>query len=361
MIEIAVGPVGGTVAEVILPARNIFVASHIAPDGDAIGSLLALGWALEKMGKTYQLACPDPVPAVFTFLPGSCRIATQGPDGEEDLIIVLDCSDLGRVASLYNAAVFCRTKIINIDHHVTNVQFGDINWVDTESAATCEMLHRLLPMLQVHLDNQIATCLLNGLVTDTLGFRTPNTTPKVLQAAAELMQHGAPLAEVTERVFQRRSLANVRLWGKIIESLQVEERLVWAANTIAMRQECNAGPGDASGAVTILASVREADAAVLFTENQDGQIEVSMRSRPGVNLAPLALKLGGGGHPQAAGCLLHGPLVEVTERVLTELRHTLDGHRPGFSETEDFQAQRGFRRQLEIGQTEFGTRLEIGD
>lgn len=325
MIEMASALECGAVSEAILAAQDIFVISHVAPDGDAIGSLLASGWALEKMGKGCQLTCPDPVPSVFAYLPGSWKITTRKPAGE-DLIVVLDCSDLERLASVYEAAIFGCTLTINIDHHVTNMRFGDINWVDTEAAATCEMLYTLLQQLQVPLDDQIATCLLNGVVTDTLGFRTSNTTPRVLKVAAELMQLGAPLAEIAERVFQRRSLANVRLWGRIIESLQVEDRLVWASNTVAMRKECGAGPGDDSGAVTILASVREADAAVLFTENRDGQIEVSMRSRPGVNLAPVALKLGGGGHPQAAGCLLHGPLVEVRERVLTELRHILDGH-----------------------------------
>ncbi|HID61301.1 MAG TPA: bifunctional oligoribonuclease/PAP phosphatase NrnA [Anaerolineae bacterium] len=310
------------VAQRIRQARNILVICHVMPDGDAIGSLLGLGWALHKLGKEHTLACADPVPDSFAYLPGSETIVAY-PAGNHDLVISLDCSDLKRLGAAYDQNSLRRVPIINIDHHVTNIGFGSVNWVDPGSAATAQMVLTLIERLEVPLDPTMATCLLNGIVTDTRGFRTPNTTPAVMEAATRLMMAGASLPEITEQVFNRRPLAVVRLWGRALSAVQLDGRIIWTEISQAMKHECGLSNDSDDGLVSFLASACEADVGIVFTEKDDGTIDVSMRSMPGIDISSVAMRLGGGGHPQAAGCNLNSSLAEARERVLAELRHSL--------------------------------------
>ena len=306
-------------AEAILQSENILVIGHQDPDGDAIGSILGLTWALRQIGKRVQPSCADPVPEPYAFLPGSEEIAAISAT-DQDLIVTLDGSDSGRFGSCFDLEQVGDIPVVNIDHHVTNTRFADINWVGPEYAATCEMIFDLLPLLGVTPDVSIATCLLTGTLTDTLGFRTRNTTSHLLHVAARLVEAGAPLAQITDQVFNRRALNSLRLWGKIMESVQFSNGFVWASSTVAMRRACGVNRSATNGAVNLLATAKEANVAVLFTERESGEVEVSMRSRPGYDVSQVALRLGGGGHPQAAGCLLPGPLKVAQERVLSELK-----------------------------------------
>jgi phosphoesterase RecJ-like protein len=298
------------------------VICHIMPDGDAIGSLLGLGWALHKLGKEHTLACADPVPDSFAYLPGSGAIVAQ-PEGNYDLVISLDCSDLKRLGVAYDQNSLRGVPIINIDHHVTNVGFGSVNWVDSSSASTAQMVLTLIEHLEIPLDSTIATCLLNGIVTDTRGFRTSNTTPDVMEAATKLMMAGASLTEITERVFNRRPLAMLCLWGRALSAAQLDGRIIWTEISQAMKHECGLGSDSDDGLVSFLTSANEADIGIVFTEKDDGTIDVSMRSMPGIDISGVAMRLGGGGHPQAAGCHLSTSLTEARERVLAELRRSL--------------------------------------
>jgi phosphoesterase RecJ-like protein len=213
--------------------------------------------------------------------------------------------------------------IINIDHHITNMGFGSVNWVDSNSAATAQMVLTLIERLGVPLDSTIATCLLNGIVTDTHGFRTPNTTPAVMEAATKLMTAGASLPEITGQVFNRRPLAVLRLWGRALNAVQLDGRIIWTEISQAMKHECGLGSDSDDGLVSFLISACEADVGIVFTEKDDGTIDVSMRSMPGIDISNVAMRLGGGGHPQAAGCSLSDSLAEARERVLAELRRSL--------------------------------------
>lgn len=311
-----------TAAQLIRKAQDILVICHVMPDGDAIGSLLGLGWALHKLGKEHTLACADPVPDSFAYLPGSEAIVTH-PEGNHDLVISLDCSDLKRLGAAYDQDSLRGVPIINIDHHVTNVGFGRVNWVDPSSAATAQMVLTLIERLEVPLDPTMATCLLNGVVTDTRGFRTPNTTPAVMEAATRLMTAGASLPEITEQVFNRRPLAVIRLWGRALSAVQLDGRIIWTEISQAMKHECGLSSDSDDGLVSFLTSACEADVGVVFIEKDDGTIDVSMRSMSGIDISSVAMRLGGGGHPQAAGCNLSSSLVEARERVLAELRHSL--------------------------------------
>lgn len=315
----------------ITQAQRIFIVTHADPDGDAIGSLLGLGWALASLGKEVTLACADGVPAPFRFLPGSEDVVTIGPAGH-DLVIGLDASEPSRYGDAYHPQRYADIPLLVIDHHVTNEGFGTVDLINPDAAATAEMLFELIQALGVKVDSRMATCLLAGLLTDTQGFRTANTTSRTLGVAMRLMEAGASLAELTHQLFETRSLASLRVLGRALSEMHLESRILWSEISQATLRECQATPGDASGIVNVLSSARDADVAVVFREKSDGSVDVGMRSAPGINLAFVALRLGGGGHPQAAGCLLPGPLPAARARVLRELHRLLDGQARELSE-----------------------------
>jgi phosphoesterase RecJ-like protein len=309
------------VVRFIRDARRVMVITHVSPDGDAIGSLLGLGWALRWLGKEYTLACADPVPKRFTYLPGSEAVVT-GPEGEYDLVISLDCGDSERLGPAYDESL-AGLPLINIDHHVTNTHFGSINWVDMGVASAAEMVLELIESLGVPLEADIALCLLNGIVTDTRGFRIPNTPPRTMRAALKLMEAGAQLPEVTDHVFNRRPFSDICLWAKALSDLWLDGRIIWSQITRTMRQECAFSDNGDAGLVNFLGTTEEADVAIVFVEQDDGRIKVEMRSVPGVDVSAVALNLGGGGHPQAAGCTLDGDLDEMQDKVLTSVKHAM--------------------------------------
>jgi phosphoesterase RecJ-like protein len=308
------------VAQWISNAHSVLLICHVSPDGDAIGSLLALGLALHQLGKRQVvMACADPVPDDCRHLP-HWELITKEPEGSFDLVISLDCSDLERLGPPYNPQALAGIPIVNIDHHATNISFGTVNWVDPTAAATAQMLVALMPMLGVSPSVEIATCLLNGIVTDTIGFRTPNTTQDVLEAAVKMMNAGASLAQLTDKVFNHRPLDALRVWSVALQELHLENRVLWSEITQEMRRRIGSRENGDAGLVNFLSSANEADIAVIFDELADGQVNVSMRAGPGYDVSEVALELGGGGHPQAAGCTLPGPLNEAKTKVLSMLQ-----------------------------------------
>lgn len=310
-------------ARCLMGAEHIYLGTHIDPDGDAIGSLLGMAWVLRHMGKAVTVACADPVPETYGFLPGSDGVTHEPPAGE-DLIISLDAGGLDRLGKLYAPGCFAGKPVVNIDHHVTNTRFGDVVLVDPEAAATAEIIYLLLDRLEMPLTLAAATCLLTGIITDTRSFRTSNTTPRVLQVAALLMQSGAPLADIALRVFESKSISSLCLLGQALEAMHKSDRIIWSHVTQEMFRRCNARAEDASNIINLLNSTRDADMAILFREDADGSVDVGFRSKPGVNVSDIAVALGGGGHPQASGCRLSGPLPEVRKLVLATVRAMRD-------------------------------------
>jgi phosphoesterase RecJ-like protein len=315
------------VAKLIGATHRIYVLTHVEPDGDAIGSLLGLGWALQALGKDVVLACSDPVPLPFQFLPGS-NLVTDKKAVNPELVIAVDASDPPRLGKLFDPERFGDAPILVIDHHITNVRFGRVNAIDPTAASSAELVLDLIDRLGVAVNPYIATCLLTGILTDTRSFRTSNTTPGSLRAAVRLMEAGAPLADINRRVFESKPLAALKVLGRALANLQIDGRIVWTQVTQAMLTECGASPGNGGGVVNVLSGTRDADIAVVFREQPDGKIEVGIRSAPGLSVADVAVSLGGGGHPQAAGCVLPGPLPEAQARVLTELKRSLNGSGP---------------------------------
>lgn len=313
------------IEELLSSAGRILVVTHVAPDGDAIGSSLGLGRLLRAQGKEVTLACEDPLPSVYAWLPGSKEIVRQGT-GTYDLLISLDCSDERRMGTVFEDRL-ATLPLLNIDHHVTNTLFGTVNWVDPSSVATSQLVLTLADSLGWALDPDIAVCLLTGLVTDTRSFRTHNVDTVAMRAALRLMEAGASLSEISRRVLDQRPLASVRLWGQAITRLHLEGDVLWTEVTRDMRQRWALEENGDSGLANFLSGVREPKVVVVFTERDNGTIDVGMRSVPGYDVSEVALSLGGGGHPQAAGCTLEGDLNTVKERVLAQIRRDLGGKR----------------------------------
>jgi len=302
-------------------AGSVWIGCHIFPDGDAIGSTLGLMWGLRQLGKECVPACQDPVPSQFSFLSGVSEFAARTPR-DEDLIIVLDCGSLDRIGSLYDPTCFERVPVINIDHHITNTGFGDVNLVQKKSA-TVEIVYALLLRLGAKITKDIAICLLSGLSTDTRSFRTSNTTVDTLRVATALVEAGADLAEISHQIYDHMPFSTASLFGRALGIAKLRGRIAWTEITKAMMREMNAAQDGARGVVSFLASTREADVGIVFRENDHGKIDVEMRSVPGVDVSQVAFSFGGGGHPQAAGCSLPGEIKEIEERVLAAMEESL--------------------------------------
>jgi len=314
------------IEDFIRGARCVLACSHLRPDGDAIGSLLAVGWALDQLGKAHTLACPNPVPLNFHFLPGWERITQKlAPTYDYDLVIALDTGALGRFERLGEMIEHLEVPILVIDHHTTNTHFGTVNWVEPEVAATAEMLFSLLQRLGLQLDETVATYLLTGIITDTQGFRTSNTSPGTVEIVGELLRAGAPLATISDRVLNRRSLSALRLWAAVLPGVQCRDHIVWGEIPLSMRLASGYTGGDDADLVEFLATVEETRVAAIFYEREDGTVKVSLRSRPGTDVAEVAQQLGGGGHAQAAGATVEGPLEAARRRVLGLLEQRLLG------------------------------------
>jgi phosphoesterase RecJ-like protein len=310
--------------ERIASAQRVLVVCHVSPDGDAIGSLLGLGLALEPH-KQVTMICPDPVPEEHRHLP-RCETITgplerwECPPAQGTVLISLDCSALDRLGKAYDADGLSGIPIVNIDHHPTNSLFGDANWVEPAAAATSQMLVHLIEALRIPLSIDIATCLLHGILSDTLGFRTSNTTADVLRTATRLVEAGAPLAYLTDRIFNRRPLSMIHMWTQALLRLELKDRIACSEITQSMRRDVGYEQDGDAGLVNFINTTNEADIAVVFSELQDGQINVSIRSAVGYDISQVALQLGGGGHAQAAGCTLPGPLQDAKAQVLPLLR-----------------------------------------
>jgi phosphoesterase RecJ-like protein len=304
-------------------AHKLFLIAHVDPDGDTIGSTLALAYALRSLGKQCTIACSDPMPDVVSFLPGVEEFGTPQVT-DHDLIITVDLSDPGRLGPAYRHVLAMGLPVVNIDHHITNTEFGTANVVRSDAAATAEIIFDLLCGWNVPLDQLLATYLLTGIVTDTRSFSTSNTTPRTLEISSELVAAGASLLDINEQYYRRKGADTLRLWGRVLSHMQLEGPLVWSVNTLKMRRACHSDSDNGDSIVNLLVTVREAQAAIVFKEIEAEKVEISIRSRPGVDISPLAVYFGGGGHPQAAGAMVSGSLQQVMPSVLSKAREILD-------------------------------------
>lgn len=305
----------------IQQAQRVLVVSHIRPDGDAVGSLIGLGLALRETGRQAEMVIEDGVPASLRHLEGSSDVRRK-PKGDYDLLIAVDCSDLERIGKVMKGR---NPPDINIDHHITNANFAEINLVDTQAAATAEMIVEILPTFGLKLSQPVAASLLTGLITDTIGFRTPNVSPNTLCQAARLMKTGVDMPELYRRALIDRSFEAVKFWGAGLVKLERFERLVWTTLTMADRKSANYPGRDDADLINILSSIEGTDISLVFVEQPNGNVKVSWRARPGFDVAQVALTFGGGGHPTASGAEIAGSLSEVQGAVLEKTRPLING------------------------------------
>ncbi len=302
-------------------AENILITSHIRPDGDAIGSLIGLGLMLEEAGHKVQMVIDDGVPASLRHLEGSERIK-RSPSHQIDLFITVDCSDLERCGSWNVEGLI---PDINIDHHITNPMFGRVNLVDSEAAATAEILAQIIPQLELQLTPAAASALLTGIVTDTIGFRTPNVSPKTLRLAAALLETGVSLSNLYQKALVGRSFEFAKFWGSGLFRLEKTDRMIWTTLTLEDRKLAGYSGRDDADLINLLSSIDSADIALVFVEQPNGNIKISWRAQPGFDVAQLASEFGGGGHPAAAGAEVTGSLSEVQSTILTRTRSVIYG------------------------------------
>lgn len=312
------------VVSAIRSHSSFVVLSHEKPDGDAVGSGLAMVLALHALGKRAILVTADPLPAVYDFLPGKpfhTRAAYLEPaDFSPEVALFVDCTDPERAGP---ALRFAEGKFfINIDHHVSNSGFGDVRLVRPDASATGEIVYEVLEALGVDITLEIATCLYVAIVTDTGGFRYQNTTGACLRVAAALLDKGVAAWSIAEHVFETRSVSSVLLLASALSTLKLHRRGKVASIVVTkeMMKAAGASPDETEGIIGYPRSLTGVEVALLFKEDPQGRgFHVSMRSRSKVDVAEVAVSLGGGGHPRAAGALVPGDLAEAMAKVLEKL------------------------------------------
>lgn len=306
-------------------ASSVLIGTHLNPDGDALGSALALSFYLWSEGIKNEVLCHHPAPYNLQFLPGVNKVRQTPTQGGHDLGIVVDLDAMHRLGS---TAQYLEQmpRLVVIDHHVPMESPGDVRIVDTRAAATAQILCELLARLDATITPEMATCLLTGIVTDTGSFRFRNTTPDSLQWAAKLIEAGANLNQISEEVFQRKPLSSVRLLGHTLESLRLEmdDRLAYGTLVFEDFEIADAKDEDTEGFVNELLSIQSVQAAALFREPMRGRIRVSLRSRGDIDVAAVAQSIGGGGHKNAAGCSFDGSMDEALNSLLPRLRACLE-------------------------------------
>ena len=300
-------------AQAIRESKTVVLACHVNPDGDALGSLLALALALRPLGKEVTCLSEDGVPDILRFLPGSDLISRSTDIPTFDLALVVDSGELARVGEQVRPMVSRARRAVNIDHHVVAGTFGDIRVLDSGAASTAEIVYALLQTLEIPLSPEIATCLFTGIITDTGSFRFQNVTPGTLRTAALLVAAGASPPLISENVFENKTFAGTRLLGRALSSLSQspDGRIVWAHITAADFRSLGAIDAETEGIVNYVRGIRGAEVGMLFREMDNGRIRVSLRSRESVNVAELAQEFGGGGHRMASGCTLNVPLPDA--------------------------------------------------
>lgn len=307
-------------ADAVRSAERVLIVTHIRPDGDAIGSLLGLANMLKSLGKDVTSVVDEGVPEFLKFLPGADTVQSAITTGDFDLMISTDASDEERTGEAGAYGREHSKTVINLDHHPTNTYFGDIYLVDPKAVSATEIVFNWVNELGVTLDKSIAVPLMTGLVTDTLGFRVSSVTANTLQIAEKLMEAGASLRSITARTLDSMSYSTLQLWKRVLPSAQLEGEVISCVVTLDALQGAGLDDSFDGGLVGMLMQVNEAMISVVFKEQPNDEIRLSMRSKLGYDVSGVARSLGGGGHVQASGATLYGKIEDVKPRVMALLQ-----------------------------------------
>ncbi len=325
-----VDAVPDVVVERIRGARRVLAVGHENPDADTLGATLGVVGIVERLGGAADPVCTDPVPPLYDFIAGMDRFRTD-PDlsAAYDLLVVSDCATLDRIGAIRDRHrdLFDRLPRVVIDHHASNDATAEADWIDPAAAATCEMVTLLAARLDVALDaddGAIATALMAGIVMDTATFAHPNSTPRTLAASAALVDAGAPLSEISRRLYRSKPPEQLRLFGRVLERLQTfdEGRVVASTLLDADLTATGTRPPHSEGIIDLLAQADDAEVAILFKEDGAGT-RISVRTKPGgVDATVLTGLFGGGGHARAAGATVPLPIDRAWDAVLAEARRS---------------------------------------
>ena len=300
----------------LIENKNIFgITTHLRPDGDGIGSSLALWWLLKSLGKEAEVIVRDPVPSSCIRLPGAEEARrVERIDRRYDAVFVIECSDVERPGIKFLEDQF----VVNIDHHSSSELFGHINWIDSTASAVGEMIYNLCKAIGGRITREIAECVYTALLTDTGSFHYPNTTERTFKVASELIRAGVKPAKLAESVYSSYPWSRIELLGKVMSSVRRHDsgKVASLRQTQEMLELARASEEDAEGFVNIPLSAENVEAVVMLKESAPNIFRASLRSKGDVNVARIAEKFGGGGHKNAAGCTLKGDWNTVEDELI---------------------------------------------
>ena len=311
-----------------VPEAALF--SHVYPDGDSLGSMLALGLTLERMGKKISLYNAGPIPESLKFLPGVEKITDLIPQEFPETIILIDCAEFDRIEIKgLSRDDLLGKKVINIDHHISNDYFGSVNWIDAEAAAAGEMIYRLVRKLGVKICKDIAVNLYTAIITDTGRFSFSNTTPKSFKIAAELVKTGIDLVYINNILFEQKTLAQTKLLYKALSNLELLQEGMIAIITLSISDFEVSGAEESlsEGLVNYARNIEKVEAAAILKEIHSTEIKVSFRSNCWLDVNKVAQKFGGGGHVRASGCTINLSLNHAKQMIIFALEEALNSER----------------------------------
>lgn len=307
----------------IQKAEKIIILTHESPDGDAVGSSLAMKLIIEKLEKTADVIIPE-YSRLFNFLPSAEAIMTDSEIKNYDLAISVDCATLKRMAK---KEYFENAKsTIVIDHHGSNTMYGDLNYVNPASPACCEVLAGMLKYYEIDITKDIGTCLMTGIITDTGGFRHVGITPETFEFTADLIRLGVDVPDIYKRTLNTKTRANFELSKKVMDRMEILEdgKVTFTYMNKKDEEEVGAEPGDHEGLVEIGRDIEGVEVSIFIRQKENEEAyKISMRSGNKVNVSDICFLFGGGGHPRAAGALIQGNVEQVKEKLMKEVRKAL--------------------------------------
>ncbi|MGA3291882.1 MAG: bifunctional oligoribonuclease/PAP phosphatase NrnA [Candidatus Microgenomates bacterium] len=313
------------ILEEIKKADKILVNCHRGPDSDSVGSALALKSVLEAMGKEVLVICPSDIPSDLTFLLGSDSIKrvnfSSFDFSKQDLFLAIDSSNYAMVTGLKDSNK-PSIKTIVMDHHFSNDKFGKINLIDAKITSTGELLFRVFEDWKIKIDKDVAECLLTGIIGDTGSFQYQNVGQETLRVAATLMEKGADKDKIIYNIYRNIDFKEVKMWGKFIESMMIEDNFVWAAISLATYKDFGEYPYAKEDVANLFFPiVKGTDFGIVMVETNENVLSVSFRSRSGYDVSKIAEEVGGGGHKAASGARIEGlPFQNAVNKVLTAAR-----------------------------------------
>ncbi len=311
------------IVEAVRTRQRFVLSSHARPDGDAIGSQLAMAYALRALGKEVRLVNADPAPPPLHAFPGVSDIAIAATvEGAFDAAIIMECGDLGRTG----VTGLDRYFVINIDHHQGNTGYGQINWFDPGAAACGEMVFDLVLALGVPFSREIATHVYLAILTDTGSFHYSSISPRTFDICRQALEAGVDPVGVARNVYDSNNMGRLKLFGSVLGGMQIDESGTIAIVHVTHRMAREAGGTyeDTDGLINLPLTVKEIQAVIFFKEVQGDDYRVSMRSKGAIDIAAVAKAYGGGGHKNAAGCSATAPLEDLTRAFVRRVRHAIE-------------------------------------